>query len=249
MRKAAVAIALVVATPILVGAVYKISDAVAYFALVSLAIITLATFLLPLNVPLLTTRGRSLAFAAGLFIAFANIASDLKAKEEQRLAALKRTDPPAYLAALRQKDSERWLSELEALDPAQFSVEVARIERERAEQEQHMSREMKEKQEREKRRNPERYVELANFTWSKGGFGSVMEANFVIRNPLEFGVKDIEITCVHAAPSGTEIDRNSRTIYEVFPAKSTKRIDDVNMGFIHSQARRSRCRIVNATAM
>ncbi len=82
-----------------------------------------------------------------------------------------------------------------------------------------------------------------DFRWRKEGFGSVMEADFTVTNPTSYGVRDIEVTCVHFAPSGTRIDSNTRTIYERFKAGSTRRIRNFSMGFIHSQAKSSRCEI------
>lgn len=106
-----------------------------------------------------------------------------------------------------------------------------------------------ERQARAQRRSPEQYVEITSFNWSKTGFGSVMEARFNIYNPLEFDVKDIEITCRHFANSGTMIDKNTRTIYEIIPAGGSRFFNDFNMGFIHSQAERSRCEVTSATAL
>jgi hypothetical protein len=84
-----------------------------------------------------------------------------------------------------------------------------------------------------------------NYDWQKGGFGSVMTADFTITNPTAFTVKDIEVTCEHYAASGTKIDSNQRTIYEVVPPKGKKHIRGFSMGFIHSQARSSSCRITD----
>ncbi|MDQ3816511.1 MAG: zinc ribbon domain-containing protein, partial [Acidobacteriota bacterium] len=53
------------------------------------------------------------------------------------------------------------------------------------------------------------------FKWSKGGFGSVMIADFVIENSSNYIIKDLEVTCTHFANSGTQIDSNTRTIYEM----------------------------------
>jgi hypothetical protein len=86
-----------------------------------------------------------------------------------------------------------------------------------------------------------------DFTWSKDGFGSVMMASFIIQNPTRYRFKDVEIKCTHSAPSGTEIDSNTRTIYEMFEPRSTKQINKMNMGFIHSQATSSECRIKDLT--
>src|SRR3984893_6941382 len=84
-----------------------------------------------------------------------------------------------------------------------------------------------------------RKIRIDNFNWYKGGFDNIMLADFVFKNDNDFPVKDLTVECIHSAPSGTKIDENTRTIYEVFPAKGTKSILTFNMGFIHSQAERS----------
>jgi len=84
-----------------------------------------------------------------------------------------------------------------------------------------------------------------DFTWSKEGFDNIMEANFTIKNDGPYAIKDIEITCDHSAPSGTVIDRNTRTIYEIVKAKSKRLFTKFNMGFINSQVKSSSCRIVD----
>ena len=45
------------------------------------------------------------------------------------------------------------------------------------------------------------------FSWGKTGFGSIMEANFTIKNNSDYNIKDIEIECEHTAKS--EIGRAS----------------------------------------
>ena len=83
------------------------------------------------------------------------------------------------------------------------------------------------------------------FRWSKGGFDNVMKANFTITNPTATPFKDFEITCKHSASSGTQIDSNVRTIYEIVKANSTWKKRDFSMGFINSQAESSSCRITD----
>ena len=68
-----------------------------------------------------------------------------------------------------------------------------------------------------------------------------MVASFVISNNNPAPIKDVQVTCVHAADSGTVIDRNTRTIFERIESGSYFYVHDLNMGFIHSQAVRSRC--------
>ena len=84
-----------------------------------------------------------------------------------------------------------------------------------------------------------------DYTWQKSGFGSVMVADFTVTNPTTYGFKDVAIKYTHAAPSGTVIDSNTRTVYEIVPPKGKKRFRDVNIGFIHSQATRSGCEITD----
>jgi hypothetical protein len=82
-----------------------------------------------------------------------------------------------------------------------------------------------------------------DFTWSSDGI--TMTANFKVHNTTDHAFKDFEITCDHSGPSGTVMDHNTRTIYELVPAKSAKSIRNFNMGFINSQATRSSCRITD----
>jgi len=58
------------------------------------------------------------------------------AEREKQLAALKQENPVQYLEALRDISKERWLKELKELDPKQHKVEIARIQKEEAEQKQ-----------------------------------------------------------------------------------------------------------------
>ncbi|MGK8437271.1 hypothetical protein ACRS3X_07955 [Ectopseudomonas hydrolytica] len=84
---------------------------------------------------------------------------------------------------------------------------------------------------------------LEDFSWSKSAGGSLMKADFTIRNGGNRAIKDIEIVCEHQGPSGTKIDSNTRTIYEIVPAGTTRTFTNFDMGFIHSQAVSSSCRI------
>jgi hypothetical protein len=76
-----------------------------------------------------------------------------------------------------------------------------------------------------------------------------MTATFTIKNDNDFAVKDLGIQCDHAGKSGTVMDHNERTIYDVVGAKSTKKFRDVNMGFIQGQAIKSGCRVISVTAV
>ena len=87
-------------------------------------------------------------------------------------------------------------------------------------------------------------VDLA-FKWSKAGFDNLMEADFTVKNDSNYNIKDLEIRCRHFAKSGTEIDSNTRTIYDVVKAHSTKKFPKFSMGFIHSQAAQSSCGVTD----
>lgn len=84
---------------------------------------------------------------------------------------------------------------------------------------------------------------LLDFSWSTGGFGSVMEASFTIENGNDFEVKDIEVICTMMGNSGTEIGTARHTIYDIVGPRKKKAFKDVNMGFINSQSSSSKCRI------
>ena len=73
----------------------------------------------------------------------------------------------------------------------------------------------------------------------------LMHADFTIQNKGAKAIKDIEITCEHAGNSGTKIDSNRRTIYEVIKARSKRRFPNFSMGFVHSQAVRYGCSITD----
>ena len=83
------------------------------------------------------------------------------------------------------------------------------------------------------------------FHWTKEGFDNIMQANFTIKNESVYDVKDLEINCEHYAKSGTLIDSNKRTIYDVVKAHSTKQFKNFNMGFIHTQAVKSSCAVTD----
>jgi hypothetical protein len=90
---------------------------------------------------------------------------------------------------------------------------------------------------------PEKHVQIKDYNWYKVGFNNIMEADFIINNSNPYPIKDIEIKCTHFSPSGTAIDSNTRTIYEIIPANKSKKFKGFSMGFIHSQAVSTNCTI------
>jgi RNA polymerase subunit RPABC4/transcription elongation factor Spt4 len=79
------------------------------------------------------------------------------------------------------------------------------------------------------------------YQWAKTGFGSVMEVDFRVVNDSSIGIRDIEIQCDHYANSGTKVDSNNRTIYDIVGAKTSRTFNKFSMGFIHEQAAKTNC--------
>jgi hypothetical protein len=92
-------------------------------------------------------------------------------------------------------------------------------------------------------------IELKNLSWHKAGFDSIMEVTVTFVNRGARSVKDIELTCEHVSNSGTRIDSNKRTIYEIVPALKSKSVKNFNMGFIHSQAVKTSCFVSDLVLM
>lgn len=84
-------------------------------------------------------------------------------------------------------------------------------------------------------------TKLVDYSWSTSAGGALMKADFVIKNEGAVAVKDLEIECTHFAPSGTRIDSNTRTIFEVVGPGQTRTFKNFDMGFIHSQASKTSC--------
>jgi PAS domain S-box-containing protein len=83
-------------------------------------------------------------------------------------------------------------------------------------------------------------TKLVDFTWQKGGFGTVMIANFTVRNDSPVDVGDLKIRCEHYAASGVVLDQNDGTAFAIVKANATTRIPNVNMGFLNSESGTSR---------
>lgn len=91
-------------------------------------------------------------------------------------------------------------------------------------------------------------VHIAYFQWRKGGFDSVMIADFQVDNDNPYSVRDIEIRCDVSGESGTVIGRPSKTIYRRIPPHTSTWFMQESMGFISSQAATADCEIGLVTA-
>ena len=95
--------------------------------------------------------------------------------------------------------------------------------------------------------HPEQALTVGNWDWGTGGFGSKMiSGRLTVTNAALFPIKDFTLHCEHSGNSGTVMDENTRTIYEIVPAKGKKTFHNLNMGFIASQAVKSNCTITDA---
>jgi PAS domain S-box-containing protein len=83
-------------------------------------------------------------------------------------------------------------------------------------------------------------ITLVDFKWEKGGFGTVMMANFTVRNNSPVDVADLKIRCEHYAESGVVLEENAATAFGIVKAQATTRIPNVNMGFLNAQAANTR---------
>jgi hypothetical protein len=88
---------------------------------------------------------------------------------------------------------------------------------------------------------------FGNFSWQKEGFGTIMKASFLLHNDNPMPLKDIQITCYSSGPSGSIIDTNSRTVFEVVRQRSFLQVDDMSMGFIRSEAVKTKCVVTGFT--
>lgn len=81
-----------------------------------------------------------------------------------------------------------------------------------------------------------RSVSLTNVYWKKDGFGSVLVAGFTILNESSHDVFDIEIAASTYGQSGTRLNRLKKTVtVRVRPGES-KRVEELNFGFINQQS-------------
>jgi hypothetical protein len=88
---------------------------------------------------------------------------------------------------------------------------------------------------------------IAKYHGRKDELGMVLYETFTVRNDGAAAVKDLKIKCENEAPSGTTLDSNTRTIYEIVPAHRSRTFANFNMGFVDPQTSRSGCQIEDLT--
>ena len=70
--------------------------------------------------------------------------------------------------------------------------------------------------------------------WERGGFDTVIIADFEIVNKTDKPIKDITIECDGYSETKTRIDRNKRVIYKNIPANGKITVKKFNMGYVGS---------------
>lgn len=95
--------------------------------------------------------------------------------------------------------------------------------------------------------NPEQATVVEEVKARKEGFGNILMIDVTLRNDSLSNLKDFIITCDSKGASGTVIDRNTRTLYEVVEARSSRKFRNINMGLLHSQAKSTDCDVIRAS--
>lgn len=134
-----------------------------------------------------------------------------------------------------------WEEEAKVLRPKLYAAHMEEV-RKKAEAEARRKAESEEYA--RQRKSPKDYLTL-EMTWTKGGFDTVMLANFTIKSTLQFGVRDISGTASATATVALRSRTLDKTLFEVVPAKATKRFSGVNMGFVPDQMTRANCSITH----
>jgi hypothetical protein len=65
---------------------------------------------------------------------------------------------------------------------------------------------------------------------------SVAVLGFKVKNSAAFGLKDLEISCSFFGSSGTFLKKINRFAYRNFPSKKLTVIDEINFGFVDTEA-------------
>ena len=92
--------------------------------------------------------------------------------------------------------------------------------------------------------DPNTQVTTKTISWEKGGFDSVIIADFKITNNTAAPVKDITVQCDGYSETKTRVDKNKRVIYKEIKPGKTIVVKDFNMGFVSSSVRSLACTTV-----
>jgi hypothetical protein len=85
-------------------------------------------------------------------------------------------------------------------------------------------------------------AKLISFSWTKGGFETVMILKTVIiKNSSKYDLKDFKLSCTLRGNSGTILGEKSVTIYDIVQHSASRTFKEVNMGFVGPQVSRAGC--------
>lgn len=134
-----------------------------------------------------------------------------------------------------------------AIDIKNLKYDADRVAKEKAAEEKRLA-EIRAKEEAKAwmRSHPLEFIEIVNNNWYMGGFGVIPIHAITLKNKGEVSYKDIKIAITYTSRSDTLIDVGTQVIYDVLPAKKTKTFREINMGFMDSQAAKSRVKIISA---
>lgn len=97
--------------------------------------------------------------------------------------------------------------------------------------------------------HPENYIEVLSNNSKKGGFDTVAIHDIVLKNNSEIGYRNIKLKFVYTADNGTELSSNSYIAYlDILPGQELA-INDINTGFVHSQASKNGVRVTDAEVL
>ena len=107
---------------------YNASPKLGEYASIGFLVLPVLTFLKPMPAIKLGHRGYSVALLLIVGLPMTAVTQQITLdRREAEFAALKASNPNAYLAALKDYDVNRWLNELEAIAPEQHAAEIVRI--------------------------------------------------------------------------------------------------------------------------
>jgi hypothetical protein len=78
------------------------------------------------------------------------------------------------------------------------------------------------------------------------GYGVANVADITVHNDNPFAVKDITVLCTMFGRSGTAIQRQTKTIYDVVPAKGTRTFKRITLGIYSEQSDRGGCKVISS---
>jgi hypothetical protein len=101
-------------------------------------------------------------------------------------------------------------------------------------------------EEQNKSEHPEEYLNFEDFTWRKGGFGSVGIVDVTFVNKGNKTASNIVINVAFLGESGSVLNTYQEVVTTVVQPGQKKHVKDINMGFINSQVSNAMMDIIRA---